>query len=153
MHNVRRIGTLCTVRQRFRVLSSGQKDCLRASAAAGSSHNSRRAALTAALDYARRWCTIETHHLQRKHLATPRREQPRRVLRGCDSPSGITHHVPFIYLPKSVMRNYLIINKRRKTMVPPEGTTDFHKTFSVSSLLITLSRGVGVSHIFNRVVR
>ena len=119
-------------------------DCRRASAAAGSSQNSRRATLTAAPGYARRWCTIETHHLRRKHLTSPRREQPRRVLRGCDSPSGIQYHLPFHLSSQSVMRNYLIINKRRKSVVPPEGTTDFHKTFSVSSLPITLPRGVSI---------
>ena len=85
--------------------------CYRASGAAGSSQNSRRATLTAAPDYARRWCTIETHHLRRKHLTSPRREQPRRVLRGCDSPSVILYQIPFCFIPKSVMRNYLIINK------------------------------------------
>ena len=74
---------------------------LRASAAAGSSQNSRRATLTAAPGYARRWCTIETHHLQRKHLVTPRREQPRRVLRGCDSPTGIPFQIRSASFPKA----------------------------------------------------
>ena len=122
----------------------GGSQCRRASAAAGSSQNSRRAPLTAAPGYARRWCTIETHHLRRKHLTSPRREQPRRVLRGCDSPFGIPFQILFCVPPKCVIRNYLIINKRRKSVVPPEGTTDFHKTFSVSSLPITLPRGVSI---------
>ena len=70
--------------------------CLRASAAAGSSQNSRRATLTAAPGYARRWCTIETHHLQRKHLVTPRREQPRLIMRGCDSPTHSISYPPLL---------------------------------------------------------
>ena len=71
-----------------------------------------RATLTAAPGYARRWCTIKTHHLQRKHLATPPQ--------GTAAPGfarlrfalwqPISDPFSFIF-PKSVMRNYLIINK------------------------------------------
>ena len=32
-------------------------------------------------------------------------------MRGSDSPSGIPYHILFCYRPKSVIRNYLIINK------------------------------------------
>ncbi len=70
-------------------------------------------------------------------MVTPRREQPRRVLRGCDSHSGIPYHILFCFLPKSVMRDYLIINKKRKSVVLQGGTTDLYKTFSVKCLLIT----------------
>ena len=105
----------------------GGSQCRRASAAAGSSQNSRRAPLTAAPGYARRWCTIKTLHFRMKYLTSPRREQPRRVLRGCDSPSCIPYQIFFCAPPKCVMRNKLNVNQKRRTVVLLETPVIFKK--------------------------
>ena len=111
----------------------------RASGAAGSSQNSRRVTLTAAPGYARRWCTITSRNFSIKCPSSPRREQPRRVLRGCDSPFGIPFQILFCVPPKCVIRNYLIINK--KSVVLWETPRIFIK-HSVSAVRSSRSRDV-----------
>ena len=77
-------------------------------------------------------------------MVTPRREQPRCVLRGCDSHSGIPYHILFCFLPKSVMRDYLIINKKRKSVVL-QGAPQIFIRHSVSNVCSSRPCGGEVS--------
>ena len=117
--------------------------CHRASAAAGSSQSSRRAVLTAAPGYARRWCTSRTRKKQIQRWVSPRREQPRRVLRGCDSPSVIPYQIFFYFSSQKCDEEPAEQQSKLKIRGPFE-TTDFHKkSISIDCLSHSCRGGVG----------
>ncbi len=88
-----------------------------------------------------------------KYITSPRREQPRRVLRGCDSPVlclaslcfahtvSLLKMICFYYpsLSTHQKRDMQRVDWQSKTKItsPSEDTSDFQKMFSVNSLLIT----------------